>query len=138
MRQMNLSLGCCLLCAALASCNRPTPLDQLRDQAPGEASAYPPENTGRNARDREGATLVPTDQSNEEQDLKITRDLRQLLVSDPGLSVAAQNVKIVTVSRVVTLRGPVKSREEKASIERAAEIVRGVASVDNQLDVSTQ
>jgi hyperosmotically inducible periplasmic protein len=138
MRQLILGLSCFGLCFAVSSCDPPTPIDKSGHAAAQSPAAYSPDNTGRNVRDKDGTSLVPTDQSNEERDLQITRDVRQLLVSDPGLSGAARNVKIITVGRVVTLRGPVQSEEEKETIQKTAEIVRGVASVDNQLEISAR
>jgi hyperosmotically inducible protein len=95
-----------------------------------------PDNTKINQRDRGGATVTPLDQSNQDADLKITQDLRQRLVNDDGLSFDAKNVKIVTSGAVITLRGPVKSQTEKQSIESAARAVPGVASVDDELEVT--
>jgi osmotically-inducible protein OsmY len=51
------------------------------------------------------------------------------------MSANARNVKVVTISGVVTLRGPVQSEDEKSSIERKAKAAGGVTSVDNQLEV---
>jgi osmotically-inducible protein OsmY len=38
---------------------------------------------------------------------------------------------------VVTLRGPVKSSEERASIGAKAEHVAGVTRVDNQIEIAS-
>jgi osmotically-inducible protein OsmY len=51
------------------------------------------------------------------------------------MSVNAQNVKIMTQDGKVTLRGPVKSDDEKKKIEDIALAVAGVGKVDNQLEV---
>ena len=56
-------------------------------------------------------------------------------MDDKALSVNAHNVKIMTSSGVVTLRGPVKSDAEKQSIESKAKQVAGVTSVNNLLEV---
>jgi osmotically-inducible protein OsmY len=99
---------------------------------------YPPDNTGRNLRDKDGATLTPQDQSTADQDVSVTQRLRKLLADDSALSIEAQNIKIVTVAGIVTLRGPVKSQEERATIQKAAEAVAGVKHVDNQLEVDSE
>jgi osmotically-inducible protein OsmY len=44
-------------------------------------------------------------------------------------------VKVVTVSGVVTLSGPVKTPQEKQLVADKAQQVAGVIRVDNQLDV---
>ena len=47
----------------------------------------------------------------------------------------AKNVKILTVSGKVTLRGPVKSDAERSAVESKAKAAPGVTEVDNQLEV---
>jgi hyperosmotically inducible periplasmic protein len=107
------------------------------DRATGPAEAQvPADNTGRNARDREGNTMTADQQSNSKDDLEITRKIREAIVKDRSLSTSAHNVKIVTVDRIVTLRGPVVSTEEKASIAEKAKKVAGVSKVDNQLEIA--
>jgi osmotically-inducible protein OsmY len=93
------------------------------------------DNTGKNQRDRSGDTKTPLDQSNSPEDLKITQAIRQAIVKDKSLTMTAKNVKIITASGQVTLRGPVNSAEEKARIEQFAQSAAGGAKVDNQLEV---
>jgi hyperosmotically inducible protein len=50
------------------------------------------------------------------------------------MSTDAHNVKIITKDRHVTLRGPVKSEDEKKRIEEIAQDVAGSGNVDNQLE----
>jgi osmotically-inducible protein OsmY len=99
---------------------------------------YPANNTGRNERDSGGAKPTPLDQGENKSDLAITQKIRQAVVGDPGLSMLAENIKIVTVDANVTLRGVVNSQTEKESIEAKAKGVAGVRSVDNQLDVKSK
>lgn len=94
-----------------------------------------PDNTGRNVRDREGATLTPGDQSERKADLDLTQRIRQAVVADESLSTTAQNIKIITVDGVVTLRGPVSSEQEKTKITATAQKIAGAKQVDNQLEV---
>jgi len=77
------------------------------------------------------------DQPNTESDLKITQAIRQAVVADKELSVNAHNVKIITANGAVTLRGPVKSSEEKANIGAKAKQVAGVTRVDNQIEIAS-
>jgi hyperosmotically inducible protein len=74
-----------------------------------EAQQVPADDTGRNVRDRDENAKTADQQSNSKEDLEITRKIRRALVEDKSLSTSAHNVKIVTVDRVVTLRGPVVS-----------------------------
>jgi len=94
-----------------------------------------PDNTKVNERDRNSTALTPMDQSNAKTDLKITQQIRQAVMADGTLSFSAKNVKIITQGGKVTLRGPVKSEQERSNIEAAARKVAGVAEVDNQLEV---
>ena len=93
------------------------------------------DNTGRNARDSEGHTLTPMDQGESEADRTITQQIRKAVVDHDTLSTNAKNVKIITQNGVVTLRGPVKSPEEKAAIASVAQKTGGVKRVDNQIEI---
>src|ERR1044072_629822 len=93
------------------------------------------DNTAKNERDRSGETLTPGDQSNSPEDLKITAAIRRAIVGEKSLSMTAKNVKIITAEGMVTLRGPVKSAEEKAMIAKLAKSAAGKAKIDNQLEV---
>lgn len=98
-------------------------------------SGTAPDNTKVNKRDTNDAALTPIDQGNGETDLKITQQIRQAVIGDDSLSFTAKNVKIITVKGKVTLRGPVNTLQERASIEAAARKIAGAAQVDNQLEV---
>jgi osmotically-inducible protein OsmY len=93
------------------------------------------DNTARNARDAGGNTLTPLDQGESEPDRTITRQIRKTVVDHDQLSTNAKNVKIITLNGVVTLRGPVKSAEERATIASVAEKTGGVKRVDDQLEI---
>ena len=56
-------------------------------------------------------------------------------MKDGSLSFTAKNVKIITINGKVTLRGPVKTDQERAAIEAAAKQVAGATQVDNQIEV---
>ena len=108
------------------------------DRTPSAQSGYGADDTGRNVRDRAAGARTAGAQSNDATDLRITREIRQAVVKDDALSTNAHNVTIVTVGRVVTLRGPVNSAEERAKIDAKARAVAGVKQVDNQLEVATK
>ena len=94
-----------------------------------------PDNTAVNERDRSRETQTSGDQSNSSEDLKITQSIRQALMKDSELSTTAKNIKIITNSGQVTLRGPVKNAQEKAKIDQLATSAAGSAKIDDQLDV---
>ncbi len=67
----------------------------------------------------------------------LTKKIRQAIIADKSLSMYAHNVKIIAQNGSVTLKGPVKSDEEKQSIaSKAAEIAGGPDKVTNQLTVT--
>jgi hyperosmotically inducible protein len=94
-----------------------------------------PDNTETNARDRSGETQTSGDQSNSSADLKITQAIRQAIIKDGELSTTAKNIKVITANGQVTLRGPVKTVQEKAKVDQIARSAAGGAQIDNQLDV---
>jgi hyperosmotically inducible protein len=94
-----------------------------------------PDNTAINERDRSGETKTSGDQSNSPADLKTTQAIRQALMKDGELSMTAKNIKVITANGHVTLRGPVKTAQEKAKIDQLAKSAAGGAQIDNQLDV---
>jgi osmotically-inducible protein OsmY len=56
-------------------------------------------------------------------------------MTDPSLAANAKNVKVTTAGTKVTLKGTVKSEQDKSLIESAARQTAGVTNVDNQLKV---
>lgn len=93
------------------------------------------DNTAINKRDRSGETNTSGDQSNSSADLKVTQDIRRALMKDDELSMTAKNIKIVTAGGQVTLRGPVKTAQEKTKIAQIAKTAAGGAQIVDQLDV---
>jgi len=126
---MKLLLGACAIAGVLAAGSVPVLAEQY---GAGEA-----DNTGRNVRDRDDNTLTPTDQGGSAADRDVTAAVRKAIVDNDALSTNAQNVKIVTVNGVVTLRGPVETPDEKAVVAATAEKTTGVKRVENQLEVKT-
>jgi hyperosmotically inducible protein len=120
-----------LLTAALSACGTAEKEPEPMTTAPPAAA----DNTAINERDSTGATTTPVDQGSSEADLAMLAKIRQAVVDDKSLSTNAHNVKIVTNNGVVTLRGPVKSAEEKKAIETKATQVAGVTKVENQLEI---
>ena len=124
-----------ILCAALLvfGCSK----ESSENTQTSKSTAVEADNTGRNVRDRDDATKTSGDQSENEQDRKITQEVRKAVTSDDTLSTNAQNVKIITQDGKVTLRGPVKNQKEKADIEARAKQIAGVKNVDNQLEIAS-
>lgn len=120
---------------AAAACDRSSAKEAANGQEAPSKNA-PADNSEKNERDRNGAALTPGDQGSNESDRTITQQIRQGVVKDDALSITGKNVKIITVDGVVTLRGPVKTNDEKSNILAIAESVQGVKRVDNQLEVA--
>jgi hyperosmotically inducible periplasmic protein len=96
------------------------------------------DNSAQNQRDRNHQNLTPLDQSNKPADLEMTRNIRRALVKDDQLSTEAKNIKIITVNGAVTLRGPVKTDQEKAAVMEKAAQVAGDTNIHGQLQVARQ
>lgn len=126
-----------LACANALAADRPADSATKTPAAQGQTTPRA-DNTGINVRDKSGATQTPQKQTNSEGDRKLLAAVRRAVVSDKTLSKSAHNVKIVSKDGVVTLRGPVRSEDEKGKVEKLAQQVAGVASVENQLDVKTK
>jgi hyperosmotically inducible protein len=119
-----------LIAVAMSACGTAE-----KEPEPTALPATSADNTAVNTRDSSGTTATPLDQGTSEADLAITAKIRQAVVDDKALSVNAQNVKVITNAGMVTLRGPVKSEQEKMAIEAKAKQVAGVTKVDNQLEI---
>jgi len=110
--------------------------NQTSDQ--NKADNKPADNTGRNTRDRSDQSITSEDRGNSKEDVDLTRKVRHQISKTEGLSVNAKNIKIVSKDGKVTLRGPVKSADEKQQLAKIARQTEGVTSVDNQIEVKEQ
>ena len=95
------------------------------------------DNTALNARDRDGSAPTPIDQGQGQDDINTTATIRKRVV-EQAISINGQNVKIITRDGKVTLRGPVKTEDEKQLIERIAHEVAGAENVTSMLDVERE
>jgi hyperosmotically inducible periplasmic protein len=137
MRFPSLIFSASLLTSALFAAPLATgsALAQSGDSSAAVASPTAADNSAQNQSDANHQNLTPMDQSNKPADLKITRNIRRALMKDHELSTDAKNIKIITVNGSVTLRGPVKTEQEKSDIAEKAAQIAGDANVQNQLDV---
>ena len=103
-------------------------------QTPGVEKPQP-DNTKTNKRDRDTNAPTADQQKNGKSDLDVTAEIRRAIVADKSLSMYAHNVKIIAENGMVTLKGPVRSDAEKATIEQKAIAVVGQAKVTNQIEV---
>jgi hyperosmotically inducible protein len=69
-------------------------------------------------------------------DRATTQKIRKAIHQDATLSTYAHNIKVVTQDGKVTLRGPVRSEEEKSNLQAKAVAVAGEDNVTNQLEIA--
>ena len=95
-----------------------------------------PDNTKVNTRDREKGAVTADQQKENARDVDVAKRIRQSVVKDKSLSTYAHNVKIVAQGGQVTLKGPVRTEEEKRSIEAKATQIAGAGRVTNEITVT--
>jgi hyperosmotically inducible periplasmic protein len=103
-------------------------------QDPGQQSA--PDNSKTNKRDRDKSSPTADRQKMNPTDRDLAKRIRSSITDDKSLSTYAHNIKIIAQDGKVTLKGPVRSEEEKNAIETKATEVAGAGNVVNQLEVA--
>ena len=105
-------------------------------QQDNNASQVPADNTKVNQRDRNQNEPTAEQQRENPNDRQLTQQIRRALVKDKSLSTSAHNVKIIAQNGTVTLKGPVKSDEEKQAIEAKATEIAGAGKVNSEIQVA--
>ena len=82
-----------------------------QDAAPQNAPAT--DNTQINQRDRNPNEPTADKQQNSRSDRDITQQIRKSITADKSFSEYARNVKVITQNGQVTLKGPVRTDDEK-------------------------
>jgi hyperosmotically inducible periplasmic protein len=100
------------------------------------ASQAPPDDTKVNKRDRSQAEPTPDQQKEDTSDRQLAQQIRRAVVKDKSLSTSAHNIKIIAQNGTVTLKGPVKSEQEKEAIEAKATEIAGASKVTSELQVA--
>jgi hyperosmotically inducible protein len=100
-----------------------------------DSAAPAADNTKVNQRDRNKAEPTADQQKENQPDRELARQIRRSIVQDKSLSSFAHNVKIIAQNGVVTLKGPVRSDEEKTAVEAKASEIAGADKVTSQLEV---
>ncbi len=93
------------------------------------------DNTKMNKGDVSKDASTADQQKMDPADRAITRKIRAQIIKDKSLSTYAHNIKIITQDGKVTLKGPVRSPEEKAAIEEKASAVAGEGNVTSQIEI---
>jgi hyperosmotically inducible periplasmic protein len=92
-----------------------------------------PDNTSANKNSQ--GTPAADQQKETPADRELAKKIRESVVNDKSLSTYAHNVKVIVRDGNVTLKGPVKSEDEKAAIESKATALAGTGKVENDLTV---
>jgi hyperosmotically inducible protein len=100
-----------------------------------DSAAPAADNTKVNQRDKNKAEPTADQQKENQPDRELARQIRRSIVQDKSLSSYAHNVKIIAQNGVVTLKGPVRSDEEKTAVEAKASEIAGADKVTSQLEV---
>jgi osmotically-inducible protein OsmY len=90
-----------------------------------------PDNSARNKNQDQTAQ----GQSSAPADRELTAKVRKAIIADKSLSTYAHNIKIITNNGTVTLKGPVRSADEKQKIESDAGGVVSPSSIVDELTV---
>lgn len=91
----------------------------------GQASGTKPDNTKVNERDRNAGEATADQQKANATDRDLTKKIRQSVMADKSLSTYAHNIKIISQNGSVTLKGPVKSEDEKRAVMAKAVAIAG-------------
>jgi len=96
----------------------------------------PADNTKVNTQDRASGAVTADQQKENAGDRDLTKKIRQSLTKDKSLSTYAHNVKIVSQGGQVTLKGPVRTEEEKRIVATRATDIAGAGHVVNEITVA--
>ncbi len=100
------------------------------------ADSPKPDNTAVNQRDKDKSEPTADQQKENKSDRETARKIRQSIVKDKSLSTNAHNVKIIAQGGTVTLKGPVRSEEEKQNVEQKAAEIAGKNNVKSEIQVA--
>jgi osmotically-inducible protein OsmY len=97
----------------------------------------PSDNTKNNKGDGDKTAVTSDKQKMNKSDTALAQSIRKAVIADKSLSTYAHNVKIITQNGMVTLKGPVRSEEEKkAIVSKAADAAGGVNRVTDEMSVA--
>lgn len=103
----------------------------------GAGQNPPADNTKMNQRDRDPSQPTADQQKENPADRQMAQQIRRAMMKDKSLSTDARNVKVIVQNGAVTLKGPVRSEDEKQAIEaKAAQVAGGADKVTDQLEVA--
>jgi osmotically-inducible protein OsmY len=104
----------------------------------GVAASQQADNTKNNQGDASPGAMTADKSAQNPADRELTHKIRKSIMQDKSLSTYAHNIKVVTQDGKVTLKGPVRSEDEKTNIQAKAVAIAGADNVSNQLEVAPQ
>jgi osmotically-inducible protein OsmY len=107
-----------------------------QDQPANENTRAKPDNTKVNKRDRQAGEPTADQQKENTSDRVLSQKIRRAIVKDKSLSTYAHNVKIISENGMVTLKGPVRSEEERRAVAAKAAEVAGREHVKDELSIA--
>jgi osmotically-inducible protein OsmY len=122
--QLLLPMGSLIFCVSLIA----APIPQYQNN-----SQTAPDNTKKN---KDQTSPNADQQKMNPSDRAITQKIRKSIHDDTSLSSYAHNIKIISQDGKVTLRGPVRSEDEKNNLQAKAAEVAGKDNVTNQLEIA--
>ena len=99
-------------------------------------NAPKPDNTTVNKGDREPGAVTADQSKNNKADVKLAADIRKAIRNDKSLSTYAHNVKVIAQNGQVTLKGPVRTEDEKQAVLSEAKAAASGASVSDEMTVA--
>jgi hyperosmotically inducible periplasmic protein len=104
--------------------------DPQQDQQPAA------NNSKTNQGDANKGSATADHQNMNPADRNTSKQIRSAIYKDHSLSTYAHNIKVITRDGKVTLKGPVRTEDEKAAIAAKAAGVVGAENVTNLLEVT--
>jgi hyperosmotically inducible periplasmic protein len=109
-----------------------------QDQSAAGAQTAP-DSTKVNQRDRNKEEPTADQQKENKSDRELAKEVRRALVKDKSLSTYAHNIKVIAQDGAITLKGPVRSEQEKQAVEtKAAEAAGGADKIKSEIEVSSK
>lgn len=100
---------------------------------PAAIAQVQPDNTKVN----KDQTVTADQQKEKVTDRDLAQKVRKAIVADKSLSTYAHNVKVIVQNGRVTLKGPVKSDDERRAVESKAVEIAGTGNVTNETSVKS-
>ena len=111
------------------------PATQQPPTASDSAQVPAGDNTKMNDQDLNGNATTAQQQKENPSDRELTQHVRKAIMQDKALSTYAHNVKIISQNGTVTLKGPVRSEDEKRAIYAKASEVADTDKVVDEMTV---